>query len=139
MKRILILLALVAILLTTITPTYAGGNLIKNGSFKQGFEHWEHYVMSKIVNKGKCGKHSVVLKNGFIRNTSFQMEGGKTYRLSFWYRGKVLTSILPPEDLQATKWTFYSREFVPDAFDTIWFMGNFGRGQIDCVKLKEVG
>ncbi len=140
MKRIIILLALLLGILAASAPVQAqSGNLLLNGSFKQGFEHWEHYSQSKVVNKGKCGRHSVVLKNSYIRDTSYSMTPGKKYRLSFWYRGKLVTGVTSAIHLQADKWTFFSQEFGDAWNGSVWFMGDFARAQVDCVKLKEVG
>lgn len=139
MKHLIIILATIALLFVSVTwvrPTNqanaARPNLLANGSFEEGFNGW-HVQGSISLAPGRCGATAARMDHSFLRHY-FQPSGRKQYKLVFYYKGELETSVANGERLKADEWTRFARRFDAHTWgNTIWFM-DWG-AEVDCVKL----
>lgn len=140
MKPCIALFVIVLLLLVAPTARAAPGNLMVNGSFEQGLVGWSVQSIGQVDTVGGlCDTNAANVTNAFMRQTGFTLKGGREYKLTFQYKGKVMVGTTS-EILNAPDWTKHVRKFTADRTgDTVWVMGfQNSPGYVDCFTLKQV-
>jgi hypothetical protein len=106
-------------------------NLIANGSFERGLNRWQVFGSTQIVH-GVCGNNAVSLR-GTLQSQTVQVRVGKTYRVSFQYRGSALRATVLMNLPHTMMWKSMTYTFVAKYDRAI--VAFEGIGEIDCVRM----
>lgn len=104
-------------------------NLLFNGSFEQGLKQWQLFGAAHIV-PGVCGRQALAI-HGVLQSKTVRVQAGRTYHVSFWYRGKRLRSTVLMDLPPSATWANLSYTFMPVTGRA--FVAFEGDGSIDCV------